>query len=260
VRSLLPFPEPSKVYDLFVVDDEALRKVIRASLAASGLAVEQACNGREAIGRLQQRRFDLLLLDVSTAGMSGLEMCRQIRALAPQIGIVIVTVRESEEDIVGALEAGAGDYVTKPFRFCELIDRMGGVLRRIQAERKPDSTPLQAGDLRLDLEGRQMWKKGELVRLSPKQFDLLAFLMKNRGAPITHTKLLRGVWGPEFGSELQYLRVYVRMLRKKIEDDPAKPEYIVTEPWVGYRFQGPLGPRSGRVDTRPSPITTKERR
>jgi two-component system, OmpR family, KDP operon response regulator KdpE len=240
VSPLLPSPEPSKAYDLFVVDDEAaLRQVIRASLAASGFAVEEACSGCEAIGRLQQRRFDLLLLDVSTAGMSGLEMCRRIRALAPQMGIVMITMRESEEDIVGALEAGVDDYVTKPFRFSELIGRMGAVLRRMQAEWKPGSTPLQAGDLRLDLKGRQMWKKGELVHLSPKQFDLLAFLMKNRGAPITHTKLLRGVWGPGYGGELEYLRVYVRMLRQKIEDDPARPQYIVTEPWVGYRFQGP---------------------
>jgi two-component system, OmpR family, KDP operon response regulator KdpE len=229
----------AKVYDILVVDDEAaLRKVIRASLGAGGFAVEEASNWSEAISRIQRQPFDLVLLD-STPGMKGVEACRRIRALAPHMGIVMVTVRDSPEDKVQALQAGADDYVTKPFRFRELIGRMGAVLRRMQAERKPDSTLLQAGDLRLDLEGRQMWKRGELVPLSHKQFDLLALLMKNPGAPLTHIQLLCGVWGPEYGSELEYLRTYVRMLRQKIEDDPARPQYIVTEPWVGYRFQDP---------------------
>jgi len=234
-------PQPHKPYSVLVVDDEAaLRKVIRASLAASGFAVAEAESGRDAVSAIQQRAFDLVLLDINMPGIGGVEACRQIRALASRIGIVMVTVRDSEEDKVRALEAGADDYVTKPFRFRELVARLGAVLRRTQAVRETESGLLQAGDLKMDLDRRLLWKRTDLVRLSPKEFDLLAFLMKNQGAPMTHIKLLRAVWGPEYGGELEYLRSYVRMLRKKIEDDPARPEYIVTEAWVGYRFQNPL--------------------
>ena len=241
--SLSSSPQPSKPFSVLVVDDEAaLRKVIRASLAASGFSVEEVGTGKEAVSAVQQKSFDLVLLDINMPGMSGVEACRQIRALVPRIGIVMVTVRDAEEDKVRALEAGADDYVTKPFRFRELIARMGAVLRRTKAVHETESGVLQAGDLKLDLDRRLLWKKGEQVRLSPKEFDLLAYLMKNQGAPITHIKLLRAVWGPEYGGELEYLRSYVRMLRKKIEEDPARPQYIMTEAWVGYRFQNPADP------------------
>jgi two-component system, OmpR family, KDP operon response regulator KdpE len=227
-------------YSVLVVDDEpALRKVIRSSLAASGFTVEEAGTGREAVGVVQQRPFDLVLLDVNMPGMSGVDACRQIRAIAPRTGIIMVTVRDQEEDKVRALEAGADDYVTKPFRFRELVARLGAVLRRTHVDGGSEPGSLQAGKLKIDLERRVLWKAGEEVRLSPKEFDLLSFLMKNQGVPLTHVKLLRAVWGPEYGGELEYLRTYVRMLRKKIEDDSTKPEYIVTEPWVGYRFCNP---------------------
>ena len=155
-----------------------------------------------------------------------MDTCRQIRALAPRAGIIMVTVRDSEEDQVRALEAGADDYVTKPFHFRELLARLGAVLRRTHSVRNIEPDSLQVGDLRIDFARRMLWKRGEKIRMSQKEFDLLAFLMKNRGTPVTHVKLLRGVWGPEYGGELEYLRTYIRMLRKKIEDDPRKPQYI----------------------------------
>ena len=236
-------------FSVLVVDDEAaLRRTIRASLATSGFSVEEAGTGADAIGAVHRRSFDLVLLDVNMPGMSGVEVCRQIRASAPRTGIVMVTVRDAEEDKVRALEAGADDYVTKPFRFRELIARLRAVLRRLHADTSGERGILQTGDLKMDLEHRLVWKGGEEIRLSPKEFDLLSYLWKNQGAPLTHTKLLRAVWGPEYGNELEYLRTYVRMLRKKIEDDPAKPQYILTDPWVGYRFRNPPEDEAGNPE------------
>jgi two-component system KDP operon response regulator KdpE len=154
----------------------------------------------------------------------------------------MVTVRDAEDDKVQALEAGADDYVTKPFRLRELIARLGAVFRRTHTDVAEARGILQAGDLKMDLDRGLLWKAGEQIHLSPKEFDLLSFLMRNQGVPLTHLKLLRGTWGPEYGDELEYLRTYVRMLRKKIEDDPARPQYIQTEPWVGYRFRNPSEP------------------
>jgi len=236
-------PQPFKQFSVLVVDDEpSLRKVIRASLAASGFAVEEAETGKDAVALIRQRQFDIVLLDINMPGINGVEACRQIRALAPRAAIVMVTVRDAEEDKVRALEAGADDYVTKPFRFRELVARLGAVLRRTNTVRDSESSVLQAGDLKLEVDRHLLTKRGEQIRLSPKEFDLLAYLMKNQGAPMTHIKLLRAVWGPDYGGELEYLRTYVRMLRKKIEDDPARPEYILTEAWVGYRFRNPSDP------------------
>ena len=225
---------------ILVVDDEpSLRKVVRASLAAGGYTVEEVGTGSDAVVLLQRRSFDLVLLDINMPGLNGLEACRKIRSIAPHTGIVMVTVRDAEEDKVRALEAGADDYVTKPFRFRELVARIGAVLRRTRRHSLGEPSFVEAGDLRVDFRRRKLWKRSEEIHLSPKEFDLLAFLMKNQGAPMTHAKLLGAVWGPEYGGELEYLRSYVRMLRKKIEDDPAQPFYLMTEPWVGYRFNNP---------------------
>jgi len=229
---------PPQVSVLVVDDEPALRKVIRSSLAASGFTVEEAGTGTEALRFMQQRPFDLVLLDINMPGMSGIEACREIRALAPGTGIVMVTVRDAEEDKVRALEAGADDYVTKPFRFRELVARLGAVLRRTHGTGE-DAGILRAGDLKLAVERRVLFKSGEEVRLSPKEIDLLTFFMKNQNAPLTHLRLLRAVWGAEYGGEVEYLRTYVHMLRKKIEDDPARPQYLLTEAWVGYRFRNP---------------------
>lgn len=224
--------------NILVVDDESpLRRALHTSLTARGFSVDEASSGEQAIAAVRQRPFDMMLLDINMPGMGGIEACRRIRALMPQLGIVMVTVRDSEHDMVQALEAGADDYVTKPFRFGELVARLRAVLRRVAPQ---DMAPvLQTGDLEIDFERRLLRRSGELVHLTPTEFDLLALLMKNQGMPLTHLKLLRTIWGPEYGEELEYLRAYVRTLRKKIEDDPAHPKYILTEPWVGYRFYDP---------------------
>jgi two-component system KDP operon response regulator KdpE len=180
----------------------------------------------------------LILLDINMPGASGIEACRRIRSLGFSSAIVMVTVRDAEADIVQALEAGADDYITKPFRFGELVARLRAVLRRTASE-SVGFTTLQIGDLHIDFEKRLVRRSGAVVHLTPTEFDLMALLMKNEGTLLTHKRLLQAIWGPEYGEELEYLRSYVRVLRKKLEDDPAHPKYILTEPWVGYRFQNP---------------------
>jgi two-component system, OmpR family, KDP operon response regulator KdpE len=226
-------------FNVLVVDDEApLRKVLQTTLTARGFSVEEAGSAERALDLMQERTFDLVLLDINMPGMGGIEACRRIRSSAPQAAIVMVTVRDAEADIVQSLEAGADDYITKPFRFGELVARLRAVLRRTVGENAVLTT-LQAGDLEVDLEKRLVKRRREVLHLTPTEFDLLAMLMRNEGMLLTHKKLLQTVWGPEYGEELEYLRSYVRTLRKKLEDDPAQPKYILTEPWVGYRFQNP---------------------
>jgi len=181
-----------------------------------------------------------VLLDVNMPGMGGVEACREIRAHLPKVGIVMVTVQDGESEMVRALEAGADDYVTKPIRFRELVARLRAVLRRLHIEDAIDQTLLRAGDLELDINRHVLYRQGETVHLTPTEFELLALLMRHQGAPVTHAKLLRSIWGPEYGTELDYLRSFIKTLRKKMEADPARPKYIVTEPWVGYRFCNPL--------------------
>jgi len=227
----MPQPTPR----ILIVDDEpALRRALRTSLFASGFTVDEASNGEQAIDQFSRSPADLVLLDINMPGIGGVETCRRLRNLGAEAGIVMITVRDSEDDQVRALEAGADDYVIKPYRFRELLARVKAVLRRIKPHAR--STVRRMGDLELDLENRGLKKAGADVHLSPTEFDLMAFFFEHRGAPLTHAKLLRSIWGPEYGGELEYLRSYVRMLRKKIEDDPARPVYLVTEPWVGYRF------------------------
>jgi two-component system KDP operon response regulator KdpE len=223
-----------------VVDDEpSFRRVLRTSLATSGFAIEEARSGEEAVAILGRSDFDLVLLDVNMPGMGGVEACREIRAHMPEIGIVMVTVQDGESEIVKALEAGADDYITKPIRFRELVARLRAVLRRLRNDDANEPTLLRAGNLELDINRHVLYRRGEIVHLTPTEFELLALLMRNQGVPVTHAKLLRSVWGPEYGTELDYLRSFVKTLRQKVEEDPAKPKYIVTEPWVGYRFCNP---------------------
>ena len=229
-----------KQSSVLVVDDErSLRKALRMSLAANGFAVEEACNGEEALGALRGRRFDLVLLDVNMPGISGIDACRKIRGMSPHAGVVMVSVRDLEDDKVRAFEAGADDYVTKPFKLRELTARVRAVLRRTRREEYQPEETLQAGNLKIDFQRRMLWRGRDEVHVSPTEFNLLAFMMTHPDAILAHGKLLRTIWGPEYGGELEYLRTYVRMLRKKIENDPAHPEYILTEPWVGYRFHNP---------------------
>jgi two-component system KDP operon response regulator KdpE len=198
--------------------------------------VEEASSAEQALEMLPQRVFDIVLLDINMPGMGGLEACHQIRRLMPHIGIVMVTVRDAERDVVRALDGGADDYITKPFRFGELVARLGAVLRRADSGMP---AALQAGNLEIDFERRLLRREGKVVHLTPTEFDLLALLMRNQGMPLTHAKLLNSIWGPEYREELEYLRSYIRALRKKVEDDPSRPKYILTEPWLGYRFHNP---------------------
>jgi len=243
--------ESRPTYVLVVDDEPALRKVLRTSLAASGFLIEEARSGEEAVDVLLQRTFDLVLLDINMPGIGGVEACREIRALAPKIGILMVTVRDAENDMVRALEAGADDYVTKPIRFRELVARMRAVLRRLEADSATQPAVIRVAALEMDVEGHCLRKDGDLIHLTPTEFELLALLMRNPGAPVTHAKLLRTIWGPEYGTELEYLRSYVRTLRKKIEDDATRPKYILTEPWVGYRFCDPSDPQSSPMESHP---------
>jgi two-component system KDP operon response regulator KdpE len=236
---------PNANSKLLIVDDEpALRKALRTSLTASGFDVSEARNGDEALALLPHAPVDVVLLDINMPGKSGIEVCRRIRDLSMHTGIVMVTVRDSEEDKVQALEAGADDFITKPYRLREMVARLHAVLRRLTAQQNVPDAILRAGCLELDPGRRLLLKNGVEVHLSPKEFDLLVYLFQHQGAPVMHARLLQAVWGPEFGGELEYLRSYVKMLRKKIEDDPAHPEYILTEPWVGYRFRNPADPES----------------
>ncbi|MBZ5592475.1 MAG: response regulator transcription factor [Acidobacteriia bacterium] len=228
------------VYKLLIVDDEpALRKALRTSLSAGGFDVAEARNGDEALAVLRNSPVDLVLLDINMPGMSGIDACRRIRSLSAQTGIVMVTVRDTEEDKVQALEAGADDFITKPYRLRELIARLRAVLRRLTAQPSATEGIFRAGSLEVDRERHRVTKDGIEIHLSPKEFELLAFLCKHPGTLMTHSRLLQAVWGSEYGGELEYLRSYIRMLRKKIEADPSQPEYILTEPWVGYRFRNP---------------------
>jgi two-component system, OmpR family, KDP operon response regulator KdpE len=229
---------------LIVDDDPAFRKGLAASLKTSGYTVDLARNGEEALTYIRERPVDVVLLDINMAGMSGVAACQRIRALAPQSGIVMLTVRDTEDDKVQALEAGADDYITKPFRLRELVARVRAILRRTGADAAQHTPVLRIGQLELELEHRMLRKAGKEIHLSPKEFELLGFLMQHKDVPVTRARLLRAVWGPEYGNESDYLRSYVKALRKKIEDDPAQPEYILTEPWVGYRFRDPTDPDS----------------
>jgi two-component system KDP operon response regulator KdpE len=240
----------SQPNSILVVDDEtSLRQALRTSLAASGFTVQEARTGEEAVEFIREHSFDIVLLDINMRGISGVEACRRIRGFAPKLGIVMVTVRDSEDDKVRALEAGADDYITKPFLLRELIARLRAVLRRTQGTNGAGNPILRAGTLELDMDRHTLSRAGAEVHLSPKEFELLAYLMKNQDVPLTHVRLLRAIWGAEYGNELEYLRSYIRMLRKKVESDPANPEYILTEPWVGYRFRNPSDPNSPKLQT-----------
>ena len=226
-------------------DDAAIRQALRASLNAAGYSVSEARNGDEAIGAVRQRPFDLVLMDVSMPSINGIEACRRIRSLAPRTGIVMITVLHEEDDKVRALEAGADDYITKPFGTRELHARLRAVFRRTDALHSDPAKLNRAGNLEMDLEHRTLRKAGKEIHLTPTEFEILAFLMQHQDVPVTHTKLLRAIWGAEYGNELEYLRTYIKMLRKKIEDNPAEPKYLLTEPWVGYRFRDPSQPEPG---------------
>lgn len=222
---------------ILVVDDEPqIRRVMRSALTAEGYEVHDAKTGDAALEELRRERYDLVLLDVNMPGMDGLETCRLIRA-SSEIAVIMLTVRSAEEDKIAALDAGADDYVTKPFSMPELLARIRASLRRVPLTAESAAGKTVVGDMEINVARRRLLVRGVEVRLTPKEFDLLLYLVENAGASIPHGKLLQAVWGPDYGGEVEYLRTFVNRLRKKIEADPANPQHLLTEPWVGYRFQ-----------------------
>ena len=220
---------------ILIVDDEPqIRRIMRTTLTTEGYAVYDARSGEEALDAVREQRFDLVLLDVNMPGMGGLEACRSIRSTS-DTAIIMLTVRGAEEDKVAALDAGADDYVTKPFGMPELLARIRAALRRLPVS--SDSALIRAGDLEINPTTRTVKVSGRDIRLTPKEFDLLHFLATNPNVPIAHVKLLQAVWGPDYGDEVEYLRTFINQVRKKIEKDPAHPKHVITEPWVGYKFQ-----------------------
>jgi two-component system KDP operon response regulator KdpE len=214
---------------------------MRTTLSAEGYTIFEARNGEEGLEQFRKIMPDLVLLDVNMPGMDGLEACREIRR-GSDVPIIMLTVRNAERDKVLALDAGADDYVVKPFGMEELLARIRAALRRTSPQDKVSA--IVSKELNIDFEIRRVNARGREVHLTPKEFELLRQLVAGQGKPLTHRRLLQSVWGPDYGDEPEYLRVTINQLRKKLEPDPAHPKFILTEPWVGYRFQPPQEPAS----------------
>lgn len=220
--------------EVLIIDDEPqIQKLLRIALESNDLIVRQAATGREGVLMAANHPPDLVLLDIGLPDTSGHDVLKELRGWYTK-AILILSVQDSEEDIVRALDNGATDYITKPFRTGELLARIRSALRRNTAD--AGSSVLMCGDLEIDLVGRSVKKAGVSVKLTATEFNLLALLARNEGRVLTHRHLLKEVWGVGYQEETQYLRVFVRALRKKIEADPERPEHITTESGVGYRF------------------------
>jgi two-component system KDP operon response regulator KdpE len=222
---------------ILVVDDEPqIRRVMRATLVHEGYEVMDARSGPDALDRLHSEKFDIILLDINMPGLTGLETCKQIR-LVSDVGIIMMTVRDKESDKVAALDVGADDYVTKPFSMPEMLARIRALLRRNALLEPAGIANVWIGDVEVDFRSRRLVSKGKQIRLSAKEFDLLAYLAAHPNRAIPHEELLHAVWGPEYGEEREYLRVFVNRLRKKIEPLPQDPQFLIKEPWVGYSLK-----------------------
>jgi two-component system KDP operon response regulator KdpE len=218
------------------VDDEPqILRSLRTTLAAHGYDVQTATTGEEALAAVDGRLPDLVVLDLVLPGLSGLEVCRRLRVRS-SLPILVLSARGDERDKVAALDLGADDYLTKPFGVNELLARIRAALRRAAGARGP-SAVVEVGALRVDFDRRQVTRDGAEVRLTPTEFDVLKVLVANAGRVLTHGYLLRTVWGPEYEGESQLLRVFIGQLRRKVERDPSRPQHILTEPGVGYRFR-----------------------
>ena len=219
---------------ILVVDDEfQITRVLKRSLGAHRFDVRTAADGESGLDLVRDFQPDLVITDLSMPEMSGIEFCREIRKMS-DVPIIVLSVRGEEQTKVEALDAGADDYITKPFGMNELLARVRAALRR-----SPDAEPagtFDAGDFRVDINGHQIFLNGEPIHLTPKEFELLSYMLSNHDRVLTHRALLAKVWGTEYTEQTEYLRVFIGNLRKKVEPDPSKPRYIVTEPWVGYRF------------------------
>jgi two-component system KDP operon response regulator KdpE len=221
---------------LVVDDNSSTRQALRVTLSGMGFTIVEAARGEEAISLVRVMRFDAVLLDVDMPGMGGVETCRSIHRAIARLPILMLTVMDSEDDKILALDAGADDYITKPFQLGELTARLRSAVRRRNAQDSNRDAPLRQGQIELDPVKYRVQKRGRSIHLTPKEFEVLHYLMMHAGEPIPHVRLLKSVWGPEYGNELEYLRTFIRQLRKKIEDDPQNPQYLLTEPYVGYRF------------------------
>jgi len=221
---------------ILVVDDEPqIRRVMRSALTKQGYVVADARSGEEALGKIRDERFDLIILDHNMSGMDGLATCRQIRS-GSDVGIIMLTVRKAESDKIEALDAGADDYVTKPFSMPELLAHIRAALRRTPLSPLNGPAVVSFDQIEVNFGTHHVSVNGRDVRLTPKEFEVLHYLIANPNVAIPHSKILQAVWGPDYGDEVEYLHVFINQIRKKIEPDPAKPRYIITEPWLGYRF------------------------
>ncbi|MGH9716129.1 MAG: response regulator transcription factor [Candidatus Acidiferrales bacterium] len=224
---------------LVIDDDPQIRRAMRATLTSRDYQVSDTRTGAEGLERLRSAVYDLVLLDINMPGIGGIETCRMIRA-GSEVAIIMLTVSNAERDKVDALDAGADDYITKPFGMPELLARIRATLRRLpQPPGQADLRSLSAKGVHIDLPSRQVTVCSRASRLTAKEFDLLSYLLARPNRTIAHRELLQAVWGPDYGDELEYLRVFVNRLRKKIEPEPSKPQFLVTDTWAGYRFHLP---------------------
>ena len=224
---------------ILVVDDEApMRRYLTANLKARGYEVLTAEDGTEALKLLGEQIFDLVILDIMLPGPSGLEVLTALRQNL-EVPVLVLSARGREGDKVEALDLGADDYLTKPFGVEELLARVRAALRRSEGSPRGALPTYRKDDLEIDFGARQVQRGGALVSLTPREYDVLAYLARNAGRVLTHRQLLQAVWGAEYGEESDYLWTYVRRLRLKLEPDPTAPRYLLTEPGVGYRLPGP---------------------
>jgi len=223
---------------ILVVDDEPqICRALHAILVKEGYEVWCARKGKQALELVRSGSFDLILLDLNLPDMPGIELCRTLRE-ASDIAIIALTVRSDEEDKIAALDAGADDYVTKPFAAPVLLARIRANLRRHRT--KPELDSLATPDIAIDFAQRTITRHGTKIRLTPKEYQLLRYFVNHRNETLPHSTLLQAVWGPGYGEETNILQMVIRNLRKKLESDPARPRFIVTVPWFGYRFESPV--------------------
>jgi len=221
---------------ILIVDDERqITRVLSRGLAAKGYEIHVAADGEAALQTFSDWHPDLVITDLSMPNMNGLELCRRLRAFS-EVPIIVLSVKGEERSKVDALDAGADDYVTKPFGIDELLARIRATLRRAPAAADEARNILEAGDFRIQFAERKLTIQDKEVHLTPKEYDLLVYLLRHPGKVLTHRVLLGAVWGGDYTEQNEYLRVFIGQLRKKIEPDPANPKYILTEPWIGYRF------------------------
>jgi two-component system KDP operon response regulator KdpE len=223
--------------NILVVDDEAqITRVLKTTLSSQGYGIRTASDGEEALQLMKDWTPDLIVTDLRMPNMDGLQLCRHIRTES-RIPIIVLSVKGEEKIKVEALDAGADDYITKPFSVNELLARVRAALRRATTSPQTETPVIEVGDFRIDIPGRTVQVKDREVRLTPKEFDLLVYLARHPGKVITHRALLGAVWGQNSIEQPEYLRVFVGHLRKKLEPEESAAHYIITEPWVGYRFE-----------------------